>query len=237
MSIQTKTLAKTLLEQHTAIALAYREGYDAVKYNFKVPLSDEKFETHKNKWHYVELAKHFESNKQALITEQTFPIFCTFMLGEGYRESDPYNITYINDIRSSIGLASIFSPWNAEQRTRYDHLHISLEHFRRNHGVNTLSRFKEMITVVGKSEPPMWNTIGYAPLYRANRTYSFSLQSFFLFDSYLHLLDKWDDQLKGEPAWDAHVRRLKAYRRLYTHFYPISSIKVRQTINDTMNFP
>ena len=241
MSIQITILAKTLLENHNAIALAYMNGYDAIKYNYKVPITDAAFETHKNKWHYVELARHYHEARAGLATpdkiyQHDHISFCYFMYGEGYRKPDLFATDWTLDIRSGSSLSQIYSGWKKEELCRFDLLHTSLNHLRAQYHIQTLDNFKEMITVANGVEPPMWHAIGYSPERRVSG-YSLSLQSFFLFDSYLHLLDQWDKLLAGEPDWDAKAARLKTYRKFYTAGFPINSMKVRKVINETMKFP
>lgn len=231
---------RRLLEHNNAIALAYRDGYDAIKYQLISPIKPVTFETHKNKWQFVELYKHFNDQKSGTkiwVTETEFVDFLTFVYGEGYHEPDPFWIGYINDVRTDTGLSELYHQHCLERQVRYDTLQNSLAHMRATYTINTLAQFKDFIStgIADYHTPPMWNSaIGHSPHVRADRKYSLSLQSFILLDSYLHLFDQWDDQLKGEPEWDHHAKRIKTYRKLYANLVPINSILVRKAINSTM---
>lgn len=227
---------RKLLEHHNAIALAYKDLYDAIKYQYITPIKPVTFETHKLKWNFVELFKFFQTNPNGLVPEKEFVDFLTFIYGEGYHVPETNWVSYTHDIRNQIGLAELYRNYTMERTVRYDTLENSLAAMRQTYNIQTLEEFRHFITprAVGREMPLMWDTIGHSPEMRSMRKYTLSLQSFILLDSYLHLLDKWDGELKGEPDWDDKAKRLKIYRKLYSSLQPINSMLVRKAINSTM---
>lgn len=243
-----KDKGKLLMEQYQAFSLAFAQDYDAVKYNFKLPMKPEKFETHKNKWYFIELAKHFDNTvalsaqNPDVITESEYLSFLMFMYGEGYRNPSSVDVNWIADIRTHTGLAQIYAKWKEERTARFYVLKNNLETMVENHDLQTLEDFKKFITVYeptpgSRTEPHMWHTIGRSPEVRANRSYSLTLQSFFLLDSCLHLLEAWNTSLKGEPEWDSNHHRLLCYKKFYLNLFPIQTIQVRRIVNNTLKFP
>jgi hypothetical protein len=237
---QIKILARTLMQQHKAVVLEYTGKYDSIKYNLVCPVTEVQFDTHRYKWQFIELAKSIHDKKS--IDLSSFPIYLNMIYGEGYRAPDMLDMSAISQLHQGGALGEIFAGYLSENKQRYQILEASLTKMRLRHDIHELSEFKEFISPIitpkGQIiEPPMWvSAIGYSPIQRANRSYSLSLESFFLLDSAIHLLDKWDARLVGEPEWDSHVKRLRTYRKLYSYMFPINSMLVRQAINSTMNF-
>lgn len=238
VSAAVRSVAHELVQEFNGIVLAYRENYDVIKYNWKLPISDAKFESHVHKWQFIELAKHWEdprNRNRTKLAYTDYKLFLIWMYGEGYKEPKSHDIKWISDVRSDTGIVDVFQNWRLEKDIRYDILQENLQAMRDKYDLNKLEDFKKFITVENQVEPQMWHAISYTPEVRGHTVVR--LQSFILLDSYLHLLDAWNSKLQGEPQWDHYYKRISTYRKLYASMYPINSMTVRKTINETLKFP
>lgn len=235
---------KNLLERYNALYQTFNNDYNYVKYAGKLHMTDAQWEKHPKKWKFIELAKHFEAQASTAtkrrtnfseITISEFNIFFTFIAGEGYDSLSVWPDPVIfDDMCQGIGLSVIFQAWNEEQAFRYALLAAQLENWRDKNNIISFQQFKKSIST-DRSIPLFFECVAYIPEKRQSASYQLSLQSFFLINSQLHLLDLWNTKLCGDPHWDSIYKRVSIYEKLYFYFYPINNMKVRQTINEKLN--